>query len=324
MSIDDSPQTEVRVHAIISAAEGIHLFDLRPLAGELPAFEAGAHVDVHLPNGIVRSYSLLNDAAERHRYVLGIKRDRASRGGSAWLHDSLRVSQRITIGAPRNHFPLDETAPHSVLIGGGIGITPLWCMVQRLEKQRLPWVLHYSARNRQSAALLDELEAFAGSSRIGQLSLNFGQGRGARRLDLGAVVREAPNGAHFYCCGPAPMLDAFHAACKGLPDERVHFEYFAPKEELTIAHGGFSVVLARSNRRVLVAKNQTILDALRGEGVSVPSSCEQGICGACETAVLQGVPEHRDLVLSPKERESNKVMMICCSGAKSPTLVLDV
>ncbi len=321
--MDAAQSLDVRVHSITASADGIHLFDLRPVGAPLPPFDAGAHVDLHLPNGIVRSYSLLNDPAERHRYVLGIHRDPASRGGSAWLHDTLRVADRLTIAAPRNHFPLDESAAHSVLIGGGIGVTPLWCMVQRLERLGLPWTLHYSARNRASAALVDELEAFAEQSRIGHLRLNFGREPGGRRMDLGAIVRDAMDGSHFYCCGPIPMLDAFQQACGGVPEERVHFEYFAPKEDMAIAHGGFSVVLARSNKRILVAKDQTILDALRAEGVTVPSSCEQGICGACETAVLEGVPDHRDLVLSPKERASNKVMMICCSGAKSPSLVLD-
>jgi ferredoxin-NADP reductase len=314
---------EVKVHSITSAADGIHLFDLRPASGILPPFDAGAHVDLHLPNGIVRSYSLLNDPTERHRYVLGINRDRASRGGSSWLHDSLRVADRLTVAPPRNNFPLDETAAHSVLIAGGIGVTPLWCMVQRLEQIGRPWTLYYSARNRAGAALLAELEAVAARSVHGTLHLNFDQEPGGAMLELSSIVRDATDGSHFYCCGPIPMLEAFQQACEALPEERVHFEYFVPKEDMAIAHGGFTVVLARSNKRVLVAKDQTILDALRAEGVLVPSSCEQGICGACETAVLEGVPDHRDLVLSPKERASNKVMMICCSGAKSQTLVLD-
>ncbi len=314
---------EVKVHAITAAADGIHLFELRPAAGVLPPFEAGAHVDLHLPNGIVRSYSLLNDPGERHRYVLGINRDRGSRGGSSWLHDHLRVADRIKIGPPRNNFPLDESAAHSVLIGGGIGITPLWCMVQRLERIGRSWAVHYSARHRAAAALLAELESFTAASAHGSLRLNFDQEPGGTMLELSSIVRDAPAGSHFYCCGPVPMLEAFQHACEGLPDERVHLEYFAPKEDSAIAHGGFTVVLARSSRRVVVAEDQTILDALRAEGISVPSSCEQGVCGACETAVLDGVPDHRDLVLSPKERASNKVMMICCSGAKSQTLVLD-
>jgi ferredoxin-NADP reductase len=314
---------EVRLHSITATAEDVHLFELRPVHGSLPAFDPGAHIDVHLPNGMLRSYSLLNDSSERHRYVLGISRDRSSRGGSSWLHEVARVGDRVAIGVPRNHFPLDESAPHSVLIAGGIGVTPLWCMAQRLEQIERPWSLHYSSRSRAGAALADEIETFAAASKVGRLQMRMDKASGVDRLDLRAVVGEAPPGSHFYCCGPAAMLEAFRAACDGLAEERVHFEYFAPPDEIALAHGGFSVVLARSHKRVNVAADQSILDALRAEGVDVPSSCEQGICGACETAVLEGVPDHRDLVLSAKERASNKVMMICCSGAKSQTLVLD-
>lgn len=320
----DQVRFEVKVHSITAAADDIHTFDLRPVEGTLPPFEPGSHVDVHLPTGVVRSYSLMNDSSEHHRYVLGISRDRASRGGSAWLHDALRVSARLHISAPRNNFRLDETAAHSILIAGGIGITPLWSMVQRLERLQKPWTFYYSARTRQSAALVGELEGLAASSNVGKLILNFDQQSGGKMLDLPSIVMDAPLDAHFYCCGPIPMLDAFIEACKSFAAENVHYEYFTPKDSTTLEHGGFMVLLSRSGKRIQVEKDQTILDAVRAEGIAVPSSCEQGICGACETKVLQGVPEHRDLVLSAKERSSNEVMMICCSGSNSSLLVLDI
>lgn len=308
----------LRIHAIAYGADDVLLFDLRaPANGGLPPFEAGAHIDLRLPRGLIRSYSLLNDPVERHRYVIGVKREPDSRGGSAWLHGEARVGALIEVDGPSNHFALDESAPHAVFIAGGIGITPLWSMVQRLQRLGTPWTLHYRARSRGSAALLHELAGHAGC-----VHLSFSD-EGAPSLNLAAVVAAAPEGAHFYCCGPAPMLEAFEAACAGLDPARVHLEYFAAKEA-PATEGGFVVRLARSGRTIPVAAGSTILDALQAQGVPVPSSCQQGVCGVCETAVLSGTPDHRDLVLSEQERAAGRTMMICCSGSKTPELTLDV
>ena len=308
----------LRIHAIAYGADDVLLFDLRaPARGGLAPFDAGAHIDLRLPRGITRSYSLLNDPAERHRYVIGVKREPESRGGSAWLHGDARVGALIEVDGPSNHFALDESAPHAVFIAGGIGITPLWSMVQRLEHLGTPWTLHYRARSRRGAALLDELAGHAQ-----RVHLSFGD-EGAPSLDLPAIVAAAPEGAHFYCCGPVPMLEAFEAACAGLDPARVHLEYFAAKEA-PATEGGFVVHLARSGRTIPIAAGCTILDALQASGVAVPSSCQQGVCGICETAVLAGVPDHRDLVLSEQERAAGRTMMICCSGATSAELTLDL
>ncbi len=308
----------LRIHAIAAGADDVLLFDLRPPAATgVPPFDAGAHIDLRLPRGLTRSYSLLNDPAERHRYVIGVKREPDSRGGSAWLHGEARVGAVIEVDGPRNHFALDESAPHAVFIAGGIGITPLWSMAQRLTRLGRPWTLHYRARHRRGAALLDELARHAD-----RVHLSFGD-EGAPTPDLAAIVAAAPPGAHFYCCGPAPMLEAFEAACAGLDPSRVHLEYFAAKEA-PATEGGFVVHLARSGRTVPVAPGCTILDALQAGGVAVPSSCQQGVCGICETAVLAGVPDHRDLVLSEQERLAGRTMMICCSGSKSAALTLDL
>ena len=190
-----------------------------PPRKELPPFTAGAHVDVHLPNGLLRSYSLLNSQDERHRYVIGVNKDAQSRGGSRYMHETLRAGDTLTIGLPRNNFPLDETAPLSVFIAGGIGITPLRSMIRRMQSLGKPWRLHYAARTRQSAAFVDALQALRDESGA-EVHFSFDREPGGRMLDIPGIVAALPPGAHVYCCGPLPMLDAFEAPTKALPPER--------------------------------------------------------------------------------------------------------
>ncbi|MDM0025193.1 PDR/VanB family oxidoreductase [Variovorax saccharolyticus] len=299
----------------------MHFFDLRcPRGGDLPAFQPGAHIDLHLPGALQRSYSLLNDCRERHRYVIAVKRERASRGGSAWLHEGARAGALIEVSAPANHFVLDEGAHHSIFVAGGIGITPLWAMIQRLEVIGNPWTLHYRASARVGAALVDELTR---PRFLGRVHLSFADEAGAARLDIAQAVARAPHGAHFYCCGPVGMLEAFESACAGISPDRVHLEYFAAKEAPATA-GGFTVHLARTGRSVRVPPGKTILESLAGSGLSLPSSCQQGVCGICETRVLSGQPDHRDIVLSESEKAAGRTLMICCSGSKGPDLTLDI
>ncbi|MEZ2295018.1 2Fe-2S iron-sulfur cluster-binding protein [Variovorax sp. RCC_210] len=320
---------DVRLHAVRLEAEGVHSFELRALPGQaLPPFTAGAHIDLHLPNGMVRSYSLSNPPAETQRYVLGVHRSPTSRGGSALVHAQLHVGQTLRVGMPRNNFPLFEAAPHTVLIAGGIGITPLRSMIGRLEALGRSWELFYGCRRRACAAWHDELLALDALA-PGRVHFSFDGEHGEsgehseQRLDLRRIVADARGDAHLYCCGPRPMLEAFEAATAGLPRERVHVEYFSAKEA-PASEGGFRVELARSGRTVCVAPGQTILDTLLAAGVDAPYACMEGVCGSCETRVLAGTPDHRDLVLSGEEQRANDRMMICCSGAKSATLVLDL
>jgi len=309
----------VRVKAATWEAPQVVSYELRPLDGsELPPFTAGAHIDLRLGNGLARSYSLTNSQDERHRYVIGVQKDRASRGGSKWVHENLRVGDIVSLEGPRNNFALDETAGQSILIAGGIGITPILCMLRRLASLGRDWRLFYCARRRADAAFVDDLAAFGP-----RVTLNFDEEPGGRMLDIAGVVRDAPPGAHLYCCGPAPMLTAFEAATAQWPRERVHVEYFAAKEP-PAAVGGLTVVLARSGREFVVPQGKTILETLLDAGLDVAHSCTQGVCGACETKVLEGVPDHRDLVLTEAEQASGATMMICCSGAKTERLVLDL
>jgi tetrachlorobenzoquinone reductase len=318
---------DVRVKAITWEASGIFSIELRPIVEseggrDLPPFTAGAHVDLHLPTGIVRSYSLLNVQSERHRYVIGVQRDRASRGGSAWVHDKLRVGDLIKISGPRNNFPLAEDAPRSILIAGGIGITPILGMVRQLDALGRSWQLHYCTRTRAGTAFVAEIEALAANGR-GSAQFNFDEEPGGAMLDLVALAAAAPKNAHLYCCGPLPMLAAFEAATADWPREQVHVEYFTAKEAPAVT-GGFTVVLAKSGREIQVAPGVSIINALFRAGVNHPSSCLEGVCGACETPVLEGIPDHRDLVLTESEQRANRTMMICCSGCKSERLVLDI
>jgi tetrachlorobenzoquinone reductase len=308
----------LRIKSVSWEAPNVLSYELRSLEGiELPPFTAGAHIDLTLANGLVRSYSLVNSQAERHRYVIAVQKDRASRGGSQWIHENLRPGDVVTVNGPRNNFALYETAEKTIFIAGGIGITPIMSMIERMRALGCDWELTYCVRKRDSGAFLESLE------KEPRVRFNCDEEPGGKMLDISALVKAAPANAHLYCCGPLPMLEAFEEATKNLPRERVHVEYFTAKEAPAV-DGGFKVVLAKSGQELTVPPGKTILDTLSDAGVDVPHSCTQGVCGTCETKVLEGIPEHRDLILTAKERASNTKMMICCSGSKSEKLVLDL
>ena len=314
---------QVRVKRISFEAENINSYELEAVAGsDLAPFAAGSHIDLHLPNGMIRSYSLVNDQSERNRYVVAVNKDAASRGGSSFVHETVRAGDILTISHPKNNFVLQEDAAHSVLIAGGIGITPLLSMIRRLEALGRSWELFYTARTRSAAAFLDELNALRPNFHA-NIHVNFDQEPPGRMLDLPAIVKDAPKDAHLYCCGPVSMLEAFEAATADRPGDHVHVEYFKAKEKPAVA-GGFEVKLARSNRTITVEAGKSILNALLDAGVAASYACTEGVCGTCETRIIDGIPDHRDLFLSKEEQAANKTMMICCSGSKSPTLVLDL
>jgi vanillate O-demethylase ferredoxin subunit len=317
--MDSSNLISVRVQAMRFEAQHIVSVELvSPTGGELPAFEAGSHIDLHLGNGLSRSYSLSNSPKERHRYVVGVLNDKNSRGGSRYVHEQLRVGSIISISAPRNNFPLDESAQHSVLIAGGIGITPMFCMLGHLRGLGKSVEMLYCARARAEAAFADELLAQP------NVSSHFDTEKGAPP-DLKAYLASKPKDAHFYCCGPTPMLDAFEKFCEELGIENVHIERFAAAENVETVQGDEYVVeLVQSKKSVTVPAGKSLLDALLDAGLHVDHSCREGVCGACETKVVEGTPDHRDNVLTKKERESNKTMMVCVSGCKGNRLVLDL
>lgn len=317
-------KVQVQVQAVRVEAHGVHSYELRALGGsDLPAFTAGAHVDLHLPNGMTRSYSLCNSPSERDRYVIAVSKSATSRGGSKFIHEQLHAGAMLGIGRPRNNFALCEDAAHSILIAGGIGITPMRAMIARLETLEQSWELFYSCRERPMAAYLGELQAL-GARKDKRVQLNFDREPGGAMLDLTRIARDAAADSHIYCCGPQPMLAAFESATAFLDPERVHLEYFASKPKSPATNGGFHVELARSGRIIWVDAGKSILDTLLAQDIEVPYSCMEGVCGACETRVLGGIPDHRDGVLSEVERASSDRMMICCSGAKTERIRLDL
>lgn len=310
------------VHTLRHEAEDIISVELRPVGTDVfPAFTAGAHIDLHLPNGMVRSYSLANDSRERHRYVVGVLKDKASRGGSRCVHEQLRVGMKLPISAPRNHFPLHEEAGHTVLIAGGIGVTPILCMARRLKELGRSFEVLYFARSRQGAAFTEEIAALGVP-----VHWHFDVEAGGPPDLKGLLAQRNRAGTHYYACGPSVMLDAFEKFCAELGYADAHIERFAAVEVKASADAkaSYSVELRRSGKTFEVTPDKSLHQCLIDLNANVPFSCEEGVCGSCETRVLEGEVDHRDSILTAAERATNKVMMVCVSGCKSPRLVLDL
>jgi vanillate O-demethylase ferredoxin subunit len=306
----------VRIAAVREEARDIRAYDLEATNGaELPAFEAGAHVTLFLPNGLARSYSLVGSPDNRRAYTIAVKREREGRGGSAFVHDQIAAGSLLEIGEPLNNFRLDEHAPHTVLVAGGIGITPIYTMAKRLAALGRSWELLYAARSPEDAAFHQAL------SSLGRTRFFFFESAG-QKLDLAEVFRDRSPGTHFYCCGPTAMLDEFVASATTAP-AFVHIERFTGRADEGPG-AGFHVKLARDGRTFFIPPDRSILEVLDENGLDVSSSCREGLCGACETRVLEGIPDHKDFVLDDDQHASNQVMMICCSRALTETLTLDI
>ena len=314
---------QLLVRAMRLEAQDVLSLELASASGApLAPFTAGAHIDLHLPDGLVRSYSLTNSDACNDKYMLAVYREPQSKGGSHFVHTRLRVGDMLTVSGPRSLFSVADDGERHVLFAGGIGITPILSMIARLERLGRDWTLYYCAQTAAKAAFRVELGAL--SERFpGKVIFNFDREPGGRPLDIAAKVAAEPAHVHFYCCGPKGMLEAFRAACVGRAPSHVHFEYFAADTHAATERK-FELVLARSGTRMIVPEGTTILKVLQDRGISVPYSCEQGICGACETSVVKGVPDHRDQILGDEERAAGATMMICCSGSRSDELVLDL
>ncbi|BDH47799.1 oxidoreductase [Salmonella enterica subsp. enterica serovar Choleraesuis] len=310
-----------RVHTIRYEAQGVLSIELRsPDGSPLPEYAPGSHIDLHLPNGLIRSYSLLSQYGKQAGYVVGVLRDRQSRGGSAWIHEQLRVGTLLPISAPRNNFALSEEPAHSVLVAGGIGITPILCMLSNLVENARPAELIYCARNRLEAAFIEQIEQLNS-----HVTWHFDDEQ-QTPPDLTQYLKDKPAGSHFYCCGPGAMLNAFEDTCQALGYDNVHIERFAarPMAETQEVSQSYQVELKRSGKTLEVSAGQSLLDALLASGCQVDCSCREGVCGSCETVVIDGMVDHRDSILSKSEREANRSMMVCVSGCKSGKLVLDL
>ncbi len=310
--------TRVRVEAkVLSAADVVALTLSAADGTPLPAWEPGAHVDVMFDGLPPRQYSLSGDQTDRSTWRLGVLRDENGRGTSKYIHDELVVGDEFIMRGPRNNFPLRNSSRY-LFIAGGIGITPILPMIRAVQRRGAEWRLFYGGRHRRSMAFLDELEQFGDRVAVrpqDEVGL----------LDLAAIVGRPTKDTLIYCCGPEPLLGAVEAASKHWPRRTLEIERFSAKP-LTepLRSETFQVQLARSGKTLDVAHDQSILRVVREAGVSVLSSCEEGTCGTCETAVLEGVPDHRDSILDEDERAANDCMMICVSRCASPSLVLDL
>ena len=255
----------------------------------LPGFEAGAHIDVHLPGGLVRQYSLCNHPEHADRYQIAVLRDADGRGGSRAIHDEVRQGDTVRIGVPRNQFPLAPDAPHHLLLAGGIGVTPILSMAERLFSSGMPFDMHYCARSTDRMAFVERINAAGFHDRA---RLHVDDGDPGQRFDLAAVLAAAPAGTHLYVCGPRGFMDA--------------------------------VLNAARERNWDVPAECTVIAALAANGVDVLTSCEQGVCGTCATRVLEGEPDHRDAYLTDDEKAAGDQFMPCCSRSRSDLLVLDL
>lgn len=313
----------VRVRRIAVEAQDICSFELVDAEGQtLPSFSAGSHVDVHLDGGLVRQYSLCNDPRETHRYLLAVLREPASRGGSAAMH-GLREGQELRISEPKNHFALAQATPHHLLLAGGIGITPILSMAERLAAIGASFELSYCTRSVTRTAFAERIRASGFADRV---RFHRDDGPAAQRLDIPATLASQPDGTHLYVCGPTGFMDAVLAGARdaGWSESRLHREYFAASTVDKTGDGAFEVQLASSGAVIRVAADQSIAAALAAAGVQVPVSCEQGVCGTCLTRVVEGTPEHRDMYLTDEEHARGDRITLCCSRAGSPRLVLDL
>ena len=315
------PSTEVDTLVVTgkrAAADGVvELVLAHPDGKRLPDWAPGAHVDLMLPNGSTRQYSLCGSRWDAFRYRVGVLREPAGRGGSAFVHDRLRVGDTVGVGGPRNNFALVPSARY-LFIAGGIGITPLLPMVHQADLLGADWDLVYGGRRRSSMAFLDELAGYGDRVHVHPEDEDG-------LLDLPAWLGEARPDTAVYCCGPGPLLDAVERACRGWPPYALRTERFVAKEQRApVRDTPFEVRLARSGTAVTVTPEVTVLDAVRAAGAQVLSSCQQGTCGTCETDVVQGVPDHRDSILGDAERAAGDCMFICVSRSCSDRLVLDL
>lgn len=289
----------------------------------LPAFAAGSHIDVLTPSGQTRQYSLCNTPAESHRYLIAVLKEKDGRGGSVSMHEGVEVGDRLTISTPKNHFALVKDARQSLLLAGGIGITPILCMAHKLGQLGADFELHYSTRSRARTAFHKELVDSAFADRI---RLHTANDAASGRINLKQVLASPTVGKHLYVCGPKGYMDAVLAEARaaGWSECHLHYEFFAGVSGLEASDGSFEVQLARDGRIVMVPADKTVVDALRDAGIEVPTSCEQGVCGTCLTRVLHGEPDHRDMFLTVEEQVACDQFLPCCSRSKSSRLVLDL
>jgi ferredoxin-NADP reductase len=318
-STHDEVDLRLQVASRTEGAEGVVVLELRdPSGAELPAWAPGAHLDLKLPNGMTRQYSLCGDPDDRSVWRIGVLREPEGRGGSAYVHDELTQGTEIDVRGPRNNFPL-VPAPRYVFIAGGIGITPILPMMGAAQAAGADAELHYGGRSRRSMAFLESLEEISETPVVLHPQDEVGL------IDLPGILGTPRPDTLVYCCGPEPLLQAVEKQCAAWPSGSLHVERFAPKElGEPVLQDAFEVELAQSGMTLTVPPDRTILEVVEEAGIPVLSSCQEGTCGTCETPVLEGQVDHRDSLLTAEEQEANDTMFICVSRAACPKLVLDL
>ena len=310
--------TPVEVVEVRPEASGVLSLTVRGCDGaELPTWSPGAHADLILSDDLERQYSLCGLPDERNSWMFAVLREPQGRGGSAFVHGQVAAGDRLSVRGPRNHFPLVDAAEY-LFVAGGIGVTPILPMIREVSKTGRSWRMLYGGRSRASMAFLSELSEYGDRITIAPEDETG-------LLDLSSFLIDQSAGTAVYCCGPTALLDAVEAMSIEWQTGTLHVERFAPKVgALEGTNSEFKVVLEQTGTTIAVAADQTIVEALEQAGLDVDTSCREGTCGTCETTVLEGLPDHRDSVLSASEQARNDVMMICCSRALSETLVLDL
>jgi vanillate monooxygenase ferredoxin subunit len=290
--------------------------------GALPAFSAGSHIDVQLPGGLTRQYSLCNDSAEQHRYRIAVLRDPASRGGSVAMHDAVREGDVIQISAPRNHFPLQH-AQRSLLFAGGIGVTPLLCTAQRMAAIGADFQMHYATRSVERTAFRDEIMASVFADHV---NFHHDDGAAAQVLNVPEALGAFDAGTHIYVCGPGGFINHVVQVAQGMgwPPAQIHVEHFAAAPQDHSADAAFDVKIASTGKTCTVPAGESVVQALAKHGIEILTSCEQGVCGTCITRVLEGEPDHRDLYFTDEEKAKNDQFTPCCSRSRTKVLVLDL
>ncbi|APB99427.1 iron-sulfur protein [Polynucleobacter asymbioticus] len=324
--VTDNKLLHLKIKQIRQEASGIHSYELVSEDGKaLPSFDAGSHIDLHLPSGSIRQYSLSNDPAETHRYVVGILRDEQGRGGSKEVHQALRAGDFLAVSRPRNHFHLDESAKKVILLAGGIGITPLKSMGHRLKSLGIPFELHYCARAQENIAFPQDLQNLSDS---GEIQFHLDDGIPGNGLNISEMIEDLESGAHLYYCGPAGFMKACAQAATKRSDIHVNCEHFkAPEKEAGQTEvksdvSELAIQIQSTGQKITLSRSESLIDVLAKLGVEVSTSCQSGLCGTCKTRYISGDVEHGDCILS--DAEHTEYLTPCISHIKSGTLVLDL
>lgn len=314
----------LQVRSVTYEAEGICSYELvDPKGADLPAFEAGAHIDVHVPGGYIRQYSLCDPSWEVGHYRIAVLNDVQGRGGSSAVHEHIRPGMLVQVSEPRNLFPLQPKAKHNLLLAGGIGITPILAMASALESQGASFALHYCTRNEERTAFKTRIKQWQDK---GLAQLHMDNGNPQNGLNLLELLSEVQPDTHIYFCGPSGFMAAVKTAAAHWPAEQVHFEYFGADpnvaEKMAASTGEGEIELVISGKKVAAVPGQSILATVRDAGVECVSSCEAGLCGACKVRYLSGKPQHNDYILSDEERD--EYVLICCAAVGDEPLQLEL